>query len=394
MEKPLFLLASMFVCISLSNAQPAGPDKSLYPNLPDPMITNAGQRVQDITTWENTRSDEILKIFTEEVYGRSPQPGDYTTNFSVVSTTSIANETAVRKMVQISVTGPNGTHTFQVPVYLPNKAEKVPVFILINHRTPISGTSSTIGFFPLDSVILPRGYGAAVINDVDVADDNPKYREGIIDEFNMNDPNDWKMISAWAFAASRLIDYLETDPDVDVSRIAVIGHSRGGKASLWTGVQDKRIALTCVNDAGCTGDRLMKGSWKWGETIEQINGSFPHWFATKYRDSNGQDKNLPFDFHQLVTLIAPRLIAQGTASGDDWADPVAQFHSLVFAQPVFALYGKTTTTWQTSDAPNKSKPIVMRNGNIQAHQRIGEHDLKEEDWNNYLDFADKQRSIR
>jgi len=394
MEKPLFLLASMFVCISLSHAQPADPDKSLYPNLPDPMITNAGQRVQDISTWENTRSDEILKIFTEEVYGRSPQPGDYTTNFSVVSTTSIANETAVRKMVQISVTGPNGTHTFQVPVYLPNKAEKVPVFILINHRTPISGTSSTIGFFPLDSVILPRGYGAAVINDVDVADDNPKYREGIIDEFNMNGPNDWKMISAWAFAASRLIDYLETDPDVDVSRIAVIGHSRGGKASLWTGVQDKRIALTCVNDAGCTGDRLMKGSWKWGETIEQINGSFPHWFATKYRDYNGQDKNLPFDFHQLVTLIAPRLIAQGTASGDDWADPVAQFHSLVFAQPVFALYGKTTTTWQTSDAPNKSKPIVMRNGNIQAHQRIGEHDLKEEDWNNYLDFADKQRSIR
>lgn len=388
MKKTLFLLASMFFCISLSNAQLTNPDKSLYPNLPDPLITNAGQKVQGISTWEKIRRDEILKIFTDEVYGRSPQPGDYTANFSVMSTTSIANGTAVRKMVQISVKGPNGTHSFQVPVYLPNKAEKVPVVILINHRTPISGTSSTIGFFPLDSVILPRGYGAAVINDVDVADDNPKYREGIIDEFNMNGPNDWKTISAWAFAASLLIDYLETDPDVDASKIATIGHSRGGKASLWAGAQDERIALTCVNDAGCTGDRLMRGSWKWGETIEQINNSFPHWFATKYRDYNGQDKNLPFDFHQLVSLIAPRLIAQGTASGDDWADPVAQFHSLVFAQPVFALYGKTTTTWQTSDAPDKYKPIVKRNGNLQAHQRIGEHDLKAEDWNNYLDFAD------
>ena len=248
--KKFLLFASMLVCVITTNGQLAVPDKSLYPNLPDPLITNAGQKVQDISTWENTRRDEILKIFTDEVYGRSPHPGDYTTIFSVVSTTSIANGTAVRKMVQISVKGPNGTHTFEVPVYLPNKAEKVPVFILINHRTPISGTSSTIGFFPLDSLILPRGYGAAVINDVDVADDSPSYRKGVIDVFNMNGPNDWKTLSCWAFSASRLIDYLETDPDVDASKIAVIGHSRGGKASLWTGAQDERIALTCVNDAG------------------------------------------------------------------------------------------------------------------------------------------------
>jgi len=388
MKKILFLLASMFVCIILSNAQIVDPDNSMYLNLPNPLITNAGQKVQDISTWENIRRDEILKIFTDSVYGRSPQSDDYTTNFSVISTTSIANGTAVRKMVQISVTGPNGTHTFQVPVYLLNKAEKVPIFILINHRDPITQTSSTNEYFPLDNVILPRGYGAAVINDVDVADDNTRYRKGVIDEFNMNRQNGWKAISAWAFSASRLIDYLETDTDVDVSKIAIIGHSRSGKASLWAAAQDKRISLTCVNNAGCTGDKLMKGSWKWGETIEQINGSFPHWFTDKYKDYNGLDKNLPFDFHQLVSLIAPRLIAQGTASGDDWADPVAQFHSLVFAQPVFALYGKTTTTWQASNAPDKSKPIVMRNGNIQAHQRIGEHDLKVEDWNNYLDFAD------
>ena len=388
-KRTFLLLTSLFVCVITSNGQQIDPDNSIYPNLPDALMTNAGKKVTDIFTWENTRRGEILKIFTDEVYGRSPQPGDYSTNFSVVNNTSIENGTAVRKMVRISVKGPNGTHTFEVPVYLPNKTEKVPLFIFINHRNPITSTSSTTGYFPLDSVILPRGYGVAIINDSVVAEDSGRYRQGIIDEFNMNGPNDWKTISAWAFCVSRLIDYLETDPDVDASKIAVIGHSRSGKAALWAAAQDKRIALTCVNNAGCTGDRLMRGSWKWGETIEKINRSFPHWFTEKYKDYNGQDKNLPFDFHQLVTLIAPGLIAQGTASGDDWADPVAQFHSLVFAQSVFALYGKTIKTWQTSDTPDKSKPIVMRNGNMQHHLRIGPHDLKAEDWKYYLDFADK-----
>lgn len=389
MKRLLLLLVSILVCFSLTKGQQVDPDTILYPNLSDPLVTEAGQIVNDISTWESIRRGEILEIFTDEVYGRSPQPGEYTCSFSVVSTTLIAKGTAVRKMIQISITGPNGMHTFQAPVYLPIKSEKVPVFILINHRAPISETSSKIGYFPLDSIILPRGYGAAVINVFEVAEDNANYREGIINEFNLNGPNDWKAIAAWSFAASRLADYLVKDPDIDATKLAVIGHSRGGKASIWTGAQDERIALTCVNNAGCTGDRLMKGSWQWGETIEKINSRFPHWFSTKYNDYNGQDKNLPFDFHQLVSLIAPRLIAQGTASADDWADPVAQFHSLVFAQPVFALYGKTTTTWQAGDAPDKSNPIVMQNGNLQAHQRIGKHDMKVEDWIYYLDFADK-----
>lgn len=386
--KKLLIYACLSVSAVLTSAQIVELDKSLYPDLPDPLITESGDKVIDISTWENGRRDEILNTFTDEVYGRVPQVGDYTSSSAVVSTTPIADGTAVLKMVEISVTGPKGTHTFPVPVYLPNQAEKVPVFVMINHRTPINGTSSTNDFFPLDKVILPRGYGVAVVNDADVADDNPKYREGIIDKFNLDGTNDWKTISAWSFAASRVIDYLETDPNVDSSKIGVIGHSRGGKASLWTGARDERVALTCVNNSGCTGDRLMRGTWKWGETITKINTNFPHWFATKYRDYNEQDKSLPFDFHQLVALIAPRLIAQGTASGDGWADPERQFHSMVFAQPVFALYGETTKTWQISDTPDKTNPIVMRNGNMQSHQRIGRHGMTEEDWNHYLDFAD------
>ena len=194
--KKLLLLACLAACAVLTNAQMVDPDKSLYPDLPDPLVTEAGEKVTDRSTWENIRRDEILDLFTDEVYGRVPQPDDYTNRSSVVSTTSIAKGTAVRKMVEIAVAGPNGTHTFQVPVYLPNQAESVPVFVLINHRSPINGTSSTNGFFPLDNVILPRGYGVAVVNDVDVADDNPSYREGIIDKFDLAGPNDWSRTRA------------------------------------------------------------------------------------------------------------------------------------------------------------------------------------------------------
>lgn len=386
-----FLLVCVFMLSAQNTAHQAGSETILYPNLPDPQMTEAGEKVLDVLIWENTRRGEILTVFTQEVYGRSPKAGEFRSTSTVLSTTPIANGTAVRKMVQISVSGPNGTHSFEVPVYLPKKEDKeVPVFILINHRNPIYDTSSTSGFFPLDSVILPRGYGAAVINDVDVADDiwkESKYREGIIDKFDLAGPNDWKTIGAWSFAASRILDYLETDPDVNASQIAVIGHSRGGKASLWAGAQDERIALTCVNDSGCTGDALARRAK--GETIKVINKNFPHWFADKYNDYNDQDQSLPFDQHQLLTLIAPRLLATASASEDNWADPVGQFHSLVYAQSVFALYQKTTTIWLTADAPDRSgKSVVLRNGNIQHHLRQGKHDLKVEDWNYYLDFAD------
>jgi len=157
MKKTLLPLTSVLICIILTSCQLTEPDKSMYPGLPDPLVTDAGKKVRNISTWENTRRDEILNIFTDSVYGRSPQPGAFTSSSSVVSTTSIANGTAERKMVRISLKGPKGTHTFEAPVYLPDQTGKVPVFILINHRAPIYETSSTSGFFLLDNVILTRG---------------------------------------------------------------------------------------------------------------------------------------------------------------------------------------------------------------------------------------------
>jgi len=364
--------------------------KGLYPNLPNSLITRSGLKVEDIATWENIRRKEIMQIFTDSIYGRSPKQNEYTANINLLSTTPIFEATAVRKMVEFTITGPKGIHTYKAPLYLPNSENKVPVIILINHRSSITGTTPNSGFFPFQSVLLPRGYGAAVINVDEVAmDDRTDWDKGIIDAFDMFGLYDWKCLSAWTFAVSRMIDYLETDDAVDITKIGVIGHSRGGKASMWAGAQDQRIALTCANDAGLGGDKLVRRAQ--GALLERIGRVFPRWYSTKATEYANQDQTLPFDWHQLTSTIAPRLLATGAASKDGNADPVGQFHTLVFTQPVFALYGKADIKWTVDDAPNRSstQSILLENGNIHHHLRIGEHDLKIEDWNYYLDFADR-----
>jgi pimeloyl-ACP methyl ester carboxylesterase len=199
------------------------------------------------------------------------------------------------------------------------------------------------------------------------------------------------MIQAWSFGVSRIIDYLVTDSDIDASKICTIGHSRGGKVSILTAAQDERVAYTMVNNAGTTGDKLFRSNR--GRTIQDTNDDFWWWYPDTYLAYNGQDTTIPYDMHQLISLVAPRLVAAGTAAADAGANPVGQFHSYVFAQPAFKLYGKIDTTWEVGDTPSLSigPNALMRNGNIQFHmRREGDraHNLLLLDWEYYLEFAD------
>jgi hypothetical protein len=382
------ILASAIFGLLTVNAQDL--DLGLFPNLPDPLVMENGQKVESVADWELIRRPEILNIFRDSIYGRSPKPDEYKCVFSVKSVTPIANKTAVRKMIEFSITGPNGTHTFELPVYIPKSDKKVPIFILMSHRARIADTINTSGNFPINNLLLPRGYAAAVINASDFNEENAAtYRIGLLEKFNMNRIYDWKSLSARAFVASRMIDYLETDPDVDATKIAIIGHSRSGKAAMWAGAQDERIALTCANDAGLGGDKLVRNAK--GALLEKATRVSSRWWAGKIEDFAGKDTTLSFDWHELVSTIAPRLLATASASKDGNADPNGQFYTLVFAQPVFALYGKAEILWTVNDAPDLSSPtsVVLENGNIHHHMRIGKHDLSLEDWGYYLDFADK-----
>jgi hypothetical protein len=176
------------------------------------------------------------------------------------------------------------------------------------------------------------------------------------------------------------MDYFETDPQVNAKRVAIIGHSRGGKAALLTGATDERFALTISNDSGEGGAALARRNQ--GESIEAINTTFPHWFALKYRDYNGAPETLPVDQHELIALMAPRAVYVASASEDAWADPQGEFLSAVNAAPVYALFGLTALG--TDQFPAVGEQIHGQQ--MAYHLRPGGHDLTQYDWDRYMDF--------
>jgi len=236
--------------------------------------------------------------------------------------------------------------------------------------------------------ILSRGYAVGTFYRGDVDPDyDDGFRNGVHGVLDGDTPRDgasWGTISAWAWGLSRALDYLETDPDVDASRVAVIGHSRLGKTALWAGATDPRFAMVVSNDSGCGGAALSRRIY--GETVPVINKAFPHWFCGNFKAYGGRENTLPFDQHELMALIAPRPLYVASASEDQWADPHGEYLSLVYAASVYRLYGYDAV----------SDPMVYPEAGFQAvsgrtayHQRPGAHNILLYDWTRYMVFADK-----
>ncbi len=356
-------------------------------DLPDPLLSVEGKRIRTVEDWNKIRRPELIKLFQQHIYGRAPVGRPEDLSFDV-SKTHMPDSHMKRKQVEISFSGPGGSAKIDLLLFLPkNTSSPVQTFLLICHRDPknIDPTRNhREDFWPAEA-ITKRGYGAAAfhVSDVD-PDKHDGFQNGVHGVFpykHPRPPDAWATIAAWAWGASRGMDYLETD--TDVGNVAVVGHSRGGKAALWAGARDQRFSLVISNNSGNTGAALARRSV--GEQIVQINHNFPHWFCKNYSYYNRSAGSLPVDQHMLIALMVPRLVYVASASQDEWADPKGEFLSCVHASPVYELFGKTGLSKTKFPDPGST----IHGGRIGYHLREGDHDMTGWDWKQFLNYADR-----
>lgn len=358
--------------------------------LPALLTTRDGQTITTPAQWENLRRPEILQLFEDHVYGQFPKDFD-DIKFKVTNRDKKAMDgKATLKKVAITVTRNQKSVTMNLLMFTPNKVKKpVPMFLVINHRgikTMDVSRQNKDGFWPAEQVI-EAGYGISGFDVVDVSPDNKvKFTEGILDQLypeQLEMDNGMRALSSWGWGASRAIDYFEKDKSVDATKIISVGHSRGGKSSLWLGAQDQRVAITISNESGNSGAALSRRNF--GESVERITQNFPYWFCPNYRQYANNEDKLPIDQHMLIALIAPRAVYVASAADDLWADPKGQYLALKEAQPVYHLYGLETNLPEEMPAVDEQiiRPVMG------FHNREGKHNMTPYDWQQFIQFANE-----
>ena len=372
-------------------AQAANPEPQDVPEL---MVTKAGDKVKDVATWEKVRRPELLDVFLENEYGRRPVERPDTLAFETAEPDKpMMDGKAIRKRVRASWKGPYGSQSFVFTAFIPVSAKERPApgFILICNRPAAANIDpervQRSEFWPAEEIVA-RGYAALAFWNGDVALDNAKSNctQGVHACWaKERTANSWGALSAWAWGASRVLDWVETEPLLDAKHFGVVGHSRGGKTALLAGVTDTRFAMACVNDSGCSGAKLNHIDLPKSESIARISKVFPHWFCLNYRNFAGKEFEMDFDQHMMVALMAPRAVAIASASKDHWAGQRGEYASALLASPAWELYGKRGLVSDGFPNPNEAR----QDGTVSYHLREGVHNLTLHDWNRYMDFADR-----
>jgi hypothetical protein len=444
-----------------------------YPNLPDPLVLNNGQRVTTAAVWNNQRRAELLELFEREIYGRTPKQTPKVT-WEVLRTTREMNGDvpiitkqlvgrvdnsaypALTVNILASVSTPANA-TGPVPVILSfgaggpgfgrggvitdqgpgdGRPQPAPTTVCQPTNAPPAVAPAARGAQPPaagraggpaaagrggaagppapqgptnQQQALALGWGYATVQTSSIQADNGQGLTcGIIGLVNKGQPRsleDWGVLAAWAWGASRVLDYFETDRAVDATRVGMYGHSRWGKATLLAAVLDQRFAIAYVSSSGQGGAKLHRRAY--GETVNNVANTFYYWMGGNYIKYAGRWDAMPVDSHELVALMAPRPVffsagndPQKNPDGsiatrvneqgqtvvaqayDAWVDPRGTFMAAAAAAPVYELLGRKGLG--TSQFPPVDTKIIS--GDLGFHQHPGGH-TSGPAWETFYTFA-------
>jgi len=364
--------------------------------LPKALVLANGQPVNSATQWWQQRRPEILEAFRSEIYGRIPA-GTPPVTWKVTATTDTGGTRTKTILGQIDNSSyPGAAPVIQVTLTLPAHASgPVPVIVVVapgeGPPRPRPNGGAAAGHGPNASLpspleqVLARGWGVARFDTDSLQPDSASgLTRGIIGLMSRGRPrarpDDWGVVAAWVWGLSRVIDYFETDPDVDARRLGVEGHSRWGKTALWAAASDPRWAIVYASCSGEGGAKLFRRNF--GETTDNLAGSY--WMAGAFRKYGGHWNDLPVDAHELIALVAPRPAFITGATQDPWSDPHGEFLAAVAAGPVYRLLGRRDLGTATMPGPD----VALVSGEVAFREHAGAH-TDGPDWPVFLAYASR-----
>lgn len=321
--------------------------------------------------------EKMLDILQNQVYGILPPKPERLTfeEAGKVCAVFCSGDAVYNKVIAHCVIGGKD---FSFPFYavLPTDGKKHPFFVHANFRDNVPDR-----YMPTEELV-DNGFAVLSFNYQDVTKDDNDFQDGLAGVLYENGERgdaDPGKIAMWAWAAQRVMDYAQTREDVlDLDRAIMCGHSRLGKTALLTAATDTRFAFCYSNDSGCTGAALSRG--KEGEDVNFICNRFPYWFCKNYWNYKQKEQEMPFDQHYLVASIAPRYVLVGSASEDQWADPVSEFLCCVAAGPAFE------GGFQHKNCFPEIGEALLE-GRIGYHLKRGMHYFSRRDWQQLIRFV-------
>lgn len=411
----LLTIFALSLCTSYSQDKKVNyeEDKVIPYSLPSILTSQSGVVINNVNDWEEFRRPEILYTFTNHVYGNIPGILDSMT-VRLTEQGDCLNSLAKRKQVTLTFIKNGKELSTDLLIYLPKSVKKAPVFLGYNFQGNHTVANDknifiTKSWVPLNEAlgvtsnaaseesrgemsrrwsvekIIEAGYGLVTLYRGDIDPDKDDFSDGIHQLFYTRDQekpeqDEWGTIAAWSWGLSRVMDYIETDEDIDHEKVIVFGHSRLGKASLWAAATDKRFAGCISNNSGAMGAALSRRNF--GETVEVINTAFPHWFCGNFKKYSNKEYIMPVDQHMLISLTAPRPVYVTSATEDLWADPIGEFLSAKEASVVYNLY--SIPGLSSTIMPKPDSPVI---GEVSYHLRTGIHNVTDYDWEQYIKFA-------